>query len=48
MSQLYFIVPPFFINFPSTKTFGILGGNMSLNCTVYGVPRPTVTWRKNN
>ena len=21
---------------------------MSLNCTAYGVPRPTVTWRKNN
>ena len=21
---------------------------MSINCTAYGVPRPTVTWRKNN
>ena len=46
--QLYLTVPPFFINVLLTKTFGILGGNMSINCTAYGVPRPTVTWRKNN
>ena len=45
---VYIIVPPFFINVPSTKTFGILGSNISLNCTAYGVPRPTVIWRKNN
>ena len=46
--QFYLTVPPFFINILSTKTFGILGSNMSINCTAYGVPRPSVTWRKNN
>ena len=32
----------------STKTFGILGYNMSLNCTAYSISRLTATWRKNN
>ena len=46
--QFYLTVHPFFINVLSNETFGILGGNISINCTAYGVPRPTVTWRKNN
>ena len=46
--QLFLTVPPSFIDVLLSKTFGILGGNVSINCTAYGVPRPTVTWRKNN